>query len=80
MKILRELLKRAGARIEFDPDDVESPSSLCWDSRNLCKSERAFMETSGVPIKLMQMYHARMEAESIEAELAALFLKSMSLE
>jgi hypothetical protein len=72
-------LKRAGAWLEFDPDDTESPGSLRWDPRNLCKSERAFMEKSGIPTKLMQMYHARQEAESLEAELTTAFFDSMSL-
>jgi hypothetical protein len=79
MSIFKEFLKRAGARLEFDPDDVEGPSSLRWDSCGLCKSERAFMETSGIPTKLMALFHARQEAESLEAELTTAFFDSMSL-
>jgi len=75
MVTLKELLKRAEARLDFDEE--EGSTSLCWSEKRITKAEYAFIRANW--LKIMRLLQDRVAAEGKEAELAVGFFKSVGL-
>jgi len=75
MESLRDLLKRAEAKLEFN--EAEGATELCWRDERLSKVESAFMCANG--INIMYLLRDRCAAEEKEAALTTEFFKALKL-